>query len=559
MIVYTPANQRTLLLFRTPFEAALRPENRWVWMAEIVSWDEMAKLFLTKLSVNQGRPTVDLRIILGALMVAHIEDLSDVRAIEYIQENIYAQYFVGLPSFQPDPVFVPSLFAEIRKRLGAGGAAELNERLINEVAKLEVIKHRRKSDDGHNTFEVVIDTAPKTSEEVEQDTITEEVKVGGEQVEITGKAVADSKPGERNRGQMAIDARVAPVHISFPTDTALLANCRRQSERLLDTIFERFRAYWPVKPRTYRRDAEKKSTNFSKKRRKTKKDIRRALKSELACLQRNISHLHAMLDLLDEQQQACPWSHAAWRVFWIIQEIYRQQREMYASGRRSVKDRIVSIHMPFIRPIKRGKGGTKNTEFGPKINATITEGFAWSHRMDFNAFNESCDLPDQVEGYRRQFGYYPALVLADEIYWTNANRKWLKERDIKMNARPKGRKPKNSKYKQEKLRKRNNQRNVIEGKFGEGKNRYGLDNLRTRLPATIGADVHLTFLAMNLAKYVREIESGLFSVFYGIATWLMRQKMPLKVLMVRREASAATCQLAIRELWAPNLDCRKTF
>ena len=271
MIVYTPANQRTLLLFRTPFEAALRPENRWVRMAEIVPWDEMAKLFLTKLSVNQGRPTVDLRIILGALMVAHIENLSDVRAIEYMQENIYAQYFVGLPSFQPDPVFVPSLFVEIRKRLGAGGAAELNERLINEVAKLEVIKHRRKSDDGHNTFEVVIDTAPKTSEEVEQDTITEEVKVGGEQVEITGKAVADSKPGERNRGQMAIDATVAPVHISFPTDTALLANCRRQSERLLDTVFERFRAYWPVKPRTYRRDAEKKSTNFSKKRRKTKK------------------------------------------------------------------------------------------------------------------------------------------------------------------------------------------------------------------------------------------------------------------------------------------------
>jgi hypothetical protein len=60
MIVYTPANQRTLLLFRTPFEAALRPENRWARMAKIVPWDEMAKLFLARLSVNQGRPTVDL-------------------------------------------------------------------------------------------------------------------------------------------------------------------------------------------------------------------------------------------------------------------------------------------------------------------------------------------------------------------------------------------------------------------------------------------------------------------------------------------------------------------
>ena len=34
------------------------------------------------------------------------------------------------------------------------------------------------------------------------------------------------------------------------------------------------------------------------------------------------------------------------------------------------------------------KGGGKNTEFGPKINAGMTEGFVRADRIDFNAFNE---------------------------------------------------------------------------------------------------------------------------------------------------------------------------
>ena len=103
MIKYTPSSERTLALFQTPFEQKLSPENRWVRMAELVPWDKMAEVFFSCLSTDQGRP---LRVILGALMVKHIEGLSDEDTIQYIQENIYAQYFVGLSSFQIEPVFV---------------------------------------------------------------------------------------------------------------------------------------------------------------------------------------------------------------------------------------------------------------------------------------------------------------------------------------------------------------------------------------------------------------------------------------------------------------------
>lgn len=91
MIVYTPSSQRTLALLRTPFQVALNADNRWVHIASMVPWDKMAELCFAKTSKGPGRPTVVLRIILGALMVSHVKDLSDQRTIEYVQENIYAQ------------------------------------------------------------------------------------------------------------------------------------------------------------------------------------------------------------------------------------------------------------------------------------------------------------------------------------------------------------------------------------------------------------------------------------------------------------------------------------
>ena len=155
MIKYTPASQLSLQLFKTPFDQALSAENRWVKMAALVPWDEMATVFLRSMSANEGRPSVDLRIVLGTLLVKHIEDLSDERTIEYVQENIYAQYFVGLTSFQTEPVFVPHLFVTIRKRLGEEGTRAVNDMVIAQARKLNAIRHRARPSDGVPTANAV--------------------------------------------------------------------------------------------------------------------------------------------------------------------------------------------------------------------------------------------------------------------------------------------------------------------------------------------------------------------------------------------------------------------
>ena len=209
MIKYTPASELSLQLFRTPFDAALSPHNRWVRMADLVPWDEMATVFLRSISVAEGRPPVDLRTVLGTLLVKHIENLSDERTIEYIQENIYAQYFVGLrSSFQAEPVFVPHLFVTIRKRLGKQGSKAVNDMLIAQAHKLKVIKHRARPSDQV--------PPPRPPKQEAQQPDEEDYKV----IEASAKAEDTQPPSPppppRNRGTLVIDATVGPGRYCLP-------------------------------------------------------------------------------------------------------------------------------------------------------------------------------------------------------------------------------------------------------------------------------------------------------------------------------------------------------
>ncbi len=52
------------------------------------------------------------------VMIKHKLCLSDEETVQQIQENPYLQYFVGLPGYQRQVPFVPSLFVESRKRMG---------------------------------------------------------------------------------------------------------------------------------------------------------------------------------------------------------------------------------------------------------------------------------------------------------------------------------------------------------------------------------------------------------------------------------------------------------
>lgn len=118
MIRTTSSKQLTIAEFDWPFETVLDKNNRWVKLADCIPWDELAESYYQGMRADRGRPMKDARLVIGAVIIKHKLCLSDVETVQQIQENPYMQFFVGLAGYQPSPPFAPSLFVEIRKRMG---------------------------------------------------------------------------------------------------------------------------------------------------------------------------------------------------------------------------------------------------------------------------------------------------------------------------------------------------------------------------------------------------------------------------------------------------------
>ncbi|WP_159523633.1 transposase [Sunxiuqinia indica] len=119
MIDYTPQSQLSLKMFKHLFQQELDKKNRWVKLASLIPWGSLEAIYSRKLDAGSGRKSVNLRTFIAALIVKHKLGGDDRGTIEMIQENIYLQYFCGLPSFTTQPVFDASLFVDIKKRLGS--------------------------------------------------------------------------------------------------------------------------------------------------------------------------------------------------------------------------------------------------------------------------------------------------------------------------------------------------------------------------------------------------------------------------------------------------------
>ena len=185
----------------------------------------------------------------------------------------------------------------------------------------------------------------------------------------------------------------------------------------------------------------------------------------------------------------------------VISELYRQQYELYNEKKWSISDRIVSISQPHIRPIVRGKAG-KKVEFGAKVSISLVDGFAFVDRASFDSYNESGDLQEQAEAYKKRFGSYPKRILADQIYRNRENRRFCRENNIQLSGKPLGRPPKGGHPPEEKERWRQDEceRVLVEGKFGQVKRRFSLDRIMAKLAHTARTVISLGFLIANLEK-----------------------------------------------------------
>ena len=186
---------------------------------------------------------------------------------------------------------------------------------------------------------------------------------------------------------------------------------------------------------------------------------------------------------------------------------------MYEEKKTSIEKRIVSIDQEYIRPIVRGKAG-KSVEFGAKVSASYFEGYVFLDYLSWENFNESKYLKEQVEKYYQYRGYYPESIHVDKIYRTRENRKYCRERGIRISGPKLGRPKKNISAEEKKQAQIDERiRNRIEGKFGQGKRKYGLKLVMAKLKETSETKIAISFLVMNLMTLLLRVKRGLFWLF----------------------------------------------
>ncbi len=454
MIEYTSQHQLKVEEFGNLHQMKLNPENRWIKMAFYFPWDKCVAIY-SKHFADCGRTAINPRIVIGSLIIKHKLNFSDEQTVQIIEENPYMQFFLGCDQFAPEPLFSPSLFVEWRKKLGNAT---------------------------FNDFSDVLATI-----------------CNGNEMSST----VDQESGQvKNKGKLKLDATVADQYIAYPNDLGLLNTAREKTEAIIDLLFDQLRNRLKVKPRTYRKKAREKYLAESKKRQTNKKTLRSAIRFHLNCLDRNIKSINMMLDMCQEESEQMPLKFKMLRSFWIIQTLNDQQRGMYSTKSHSCKDRIVSVDQPQVRPIVRGKAG-KKTEFGTKVGLTLAMGIAKAETLSWDAYNESADLIPHVESYRQLYGHYPEVVMADGIYGTNKNRNWCKQRNIRMTVAAKGKKPQLTAHQKRKRKKEFNERNHVEGKFGQAKQGYGLNKIKAKLSNTSHAWIGMIILITNLVTFAK--------------------------------------------------------
>jgi hypothetical protein len=129
--------------------------------------------------------------------------------------------------------------------------------------------------------------------------------------------------------------------------------------------------------------------------------LRKAVGKQLRFVARDLR----IIGKLREEVGLGALSARQYRQLLVIQELYRQQEQMYHRKTRRIEDRIVSISQPHVRPIVRGKVRA-NVEFGAKVAISAVNGYARLERLDWDSFHEGNTLQAAVV-HRKRIPYNP--------------------------------------------------------------------------------------------------------------------------------------------------------
>ena len=423
----------------------LDPDNEWIRISGKLPWRAWEALYSVMFPSETGNVAKPCRMVMGSLIIQQRMGFTDREFLNQLQQNPYYQFFIGLEAFQHSAPFARTLLVTWRRRLTLEFIIKANDLLC--------------------------DAAPKTY--------------------MFRKGKSHFKRGVLVATQIC-DATVAPQYIRFPQDTSLLNEARMKLEAMIDFFCE---TYGFEKPRTYRKVAHKEYLAFARSKKPTKEATRKAVKAQLGYVRRDLNYIDNFM-----HDGYAPAEKFIDNII-TIHILYEQQQYMYVNNTHIVENRIVSIHLPFVRPVKRGKAKAP-TEFGAKLHLSVDEtGFGRIENLSFNSYNEGPMLIEALTAYKYRNGAYPERVLVDQIYRTKANIAFCKENDIRISGPKRGRPSKDD----EKLRKErktaamdNTDRIEVERYFSTAKRKNGMGVINKKREDTSLSTIAMSVLVTNI-------------------------------------------------------------
>ena len=447
-------------MLEIPFGVALDVENRWVKLAAIMPWEKIDELYAGNFPSDKGEEAKSGRLAFGALYIQNRLVITDEETVDQIRETPSMQYFCGFDSYTTEKPFDSSLMVHFRKRI----SAEMMKAITEEAFAAEAKR--------------VIDAEKSDKED-------DDPPDGGK-----------SKP----KGTLLLDATCCPSDIHYPTDIGLLNHARELTETIIDKLHEKLIGLGLIKPRTYRENARKAYLAYARKRKHSYAEIRFAIRQQLQFVRRNLDSISKQIEM---GALLGSLGKELYRKLLVISELYRQQKLMYDENTHSIDNRIVSISQPHIRPIVRGKANTP-VEFGAKVATAHIGGFSFVIHLGYDNFSEAKYLQASAEEFRRIFGFYPKVIIGDRAYANNGNRNYCKSKGIRLSAPKRGPKSEDVKEAERKqLYQDSCRRNAIEGSYGTGKRKYGLDLIMTKLFDTTLTAISFGFFVKNMERVLR--------------------------------------------------------
>jgi len=283
------------------------------------------------------------------------------------------------------------------------------------------------------------------------------------------------KPQMENTNVVMMDATCYESHLRYPTDVKLLWESCEHIWKLIDG---RCKTLKIPKIRHKKKSISKAYNHYQKYKRKPRALTKKIKRRLLHLLQKGIKSWNNLAF-----KHPLRLAKKTFELIENIRVVYVQQQTKFDDPEAKIKNRIVSLYKPYIRPIVRGKE-IKKTEFGAKVHSFQVDGITFIEHLSFDAFNEGIRLKSTVALAEDYFNQCTQLG-ADRIYANNKNRKFCGLNGIATNFVRKGRRPKQP-TQADQLRGllASIRAYSMEGSFGNEKLHYNLLKVKAKTEAT---------------------------------------------------------------------------